>query len=874
MVRALLCVFAASAAVVGFAEPTTVVQGNIRVQVLSNSLVRIEQKGPRGFEDRKTFTVVNRSWNGSSVKKSHSKDGLTISTDRFKVTIPNNATSVDQVRVVAKKSGKPVTIKPPYTGQTYLPGPSDLPSAYVMADNPRMVPPPMGATPASLPAGDPLAETSGYDTRNDSPDVYVFIPENYTNFRSEYLKLTGPVPMVPRYTFGFWDSRWFAYSEETALETIDKYRKRGIPLDVFVVDTDWRVGGSDGYKPDPKYFPDMPRFLKRAHEKGVKVMFNDHPEPRFPTALDPRETQYRFDSLSSVLKMGMDVWWFDRNWWTSFKEPMPGIRKEVWGQAIFHDVTQRTNPGLRPMVMSNVAGIDNGRRNYAPHPASHRYPIWWTGDTGSTYEFLRLGIENGVDAGIYGLLPYINEDLGGHTGSPDDELYVRYLQFGCLSPVTRIHCTKNLTRYPWAYKPESEKLVTDSIKFRYRLIPTLYAASRKAYEDGTPLLRRLDLYYPQQKEAADNHQYLLGDDLLVAPVYDSWQGGGETIKGLLHTNVDQPGLKAEYFNNEKLEGEPVLRRVDTNVSFDWGGGSPDGVNRDHFSARWTGLIGPMPKSGKIRFGVTSDDGVRVWVNNKLIIDQWHPSDSTTYTGEVDLEANKSYPIRVEYYEIDGGAKCQLMWYPGTKNKAGYSKSSLWVPPGKWNDVWTGETLVGPKRINRSVPLNVVPLLVRQGAIILGGPDVQVASAQRGKSVIADVFAPAVGSQVTRTFYEDDGISVDYKDGKFIKRNLTASTPKDGRYLVQLAPATGSYAGQPKTRKWVVRFHLPKGADVKSVRINGTKAAVDGKNIRLEAPKGAPKTILGVLDATYAPVLVVELPKLGETEKAEVRVNLK
>ena len=89
-------------------------------------------------------------------------------------------------------------------------------------------------------------------------------------------------------------------------------------------------------------------------------MFNDHPEPQTATALDPKEIKYRWDGLKSLLDLGADVWWYDRNWSTHLHEPMPGISKEVWGQTVFHDVTARVRPNQRPLIMSNVEGIDIG----------------------------------------------------------------------------------------------------------------------------------------------------------------------------------------------------------------------------------------------------------------------------------------------------------------------------------------------------------------------------------------------------------------------------------------------------------------------------------------------------------------------------------
>ena len=121
------------------------------------------------------------------------------------------------------------------------------------------------------------------------------------------------------------------------------------------------------------------------------------------------------------------------------------------------------------------------------------------------------------------------------------------------------------------------------------------------------------------------------------------------------------GLWGEYFDNMNLEGRPVLTRIDEKVDFNWGEGSPAAqVPCDHFSARWTGRLVPS-KSGKYQLGMTSDDGFRLFLDGKMIIDRWIDQAGVTTTAEVDLVAGKSYDLRAEYFENVGGALARLGW---------------------------------------------------------------------------------------------------------------------------------------------------------------------------------------------------------------------
>ncbi len=149
---------------------------------------------------------------------------------------------------------------------------------------------------------------------------------------------------------------------------------------------------------------------------------------------------------------------------------------------------------------------------------------------------------------------------------------------------------------------------------------------------------------------------------------------------------------AEYFNNRTLSGSPVLDRFEDRIFYNWGQGSPDPVvNVDEFSARWNGNI-YLNQSTVWRFVATTDDGMRVFINNSPIIDVWNDSQAHTVTTDIYLAAG-NYPVRVEYYEAGGNAVAQFSWSPATTINA-----------------WRGEYFN-----NRS--LNNQPVLVRDDANI-------------------------------------------------------------------------------------------------------------------------------------------------------------
>jgi len=122
-------------------------------------------------------------------------------------------------------------------------------------------------------------------------------------------------------------------------------------------------------------------------------------------------------------------------------------------------------------------------------------------------------------------------------------------------------------------------------------------------------------------------------------------------------------MKGEYFNNKDLDGQPAVTRTDEQVNFDWFTNSPvPQLNTDNFSVRWTGQIVP-PVSGLYQLGMRSDDGVRLYLDDKLFIDDWRDRSARTVTAPVQLEAGRRYKIRIDYYDRYASATAKLVWTP-------------------------------------------------------------------------------------------------------------------------------------------------------------------------------------------------------------------
>jgi hypothetical protein len=849
---------------VASAAPPDVVVGKVRVQLLSGSLVRLESKGPRGFEDRVTFHVANRDWPGTAFTTNLNAGDVVIQTANYLVRVPQNAASLDGVRVESADGRALYTGNGRLENSRWLPGPADEPQVWWFADTPRIIPPPWGLTPPPrTPDGGPPPSNGGWDLNNDAPDIYVFVPGgDYRRLRSDFLQLTGPTEMVPLFALGAFDSRWYDYSEATALKQIDDYRAHRIPLDVLVVDTGWRAGASTGYQPNTNLFPDVARFLREAHAKHVRVLFNDHPEPLSTnvTGLDAKELNYRFNGVAGLLQDGLDIWWYDRNWWVALVPPEPGLKKEVWGMRLYHDTTARVRPEQRPLIMANVDGIDNGIRKRPMDAAAHRFPFQWTGDIGPGYDFLRRAVENAVHSGVQSLFPYESDDLGGHVANPTTEEYIRWIEYGALSPIYRPHCTHNLKRMPWVFGPQAENTARRFVDMRYRLLPVFYAAAHENYETGEPLLRRLDLDYPQLAEAGREDEYLLGKNILVAPVL---QGSSQIVPAAWLTTPDgQPGLKAEFFTNENLSGPPALTRTDARVDFEWNKISPaPEIPPTHFTARWTGTIEVPAAVGEVTLATVEDDGAKVWIDGRLVIDAWGPHAATTSEATAALTAGQPHQVRIEYLQLDFDALLKLQWHSVKGNSA---TRAAWIPPGDWIDAWTGESISGPATVTNDVPLEQIPIYIKSGAVLPLAPEMSFTGEKPWDPVTLDVY-PRAGETNVANLYEDDTLTTAYQRGEFRNTTITTTTDAAAKTVrVAIGAAAGHFQGALIERAWILRIHppgdWPGNLAPADVRVNGGKINAPVQLLKRDAtampfgdPAGAPDSDVFEVALPAAPV---------------------
>lgn len=417
-------------------------------------------------------------------------------------------------------------------------------------------------------------------------DWYVFAyGHDYPAAVRALYRLCGRTPVLPRWALGNWWCRYWPYTQQEYLNLMDNFADDRIPISVAVIDMDWHYvqidrdfglrekglddeahGGTDGwtgYTWNEALFPDHTALLRELHTRGMHVSLNLHPalgvrwyeKPYRAMAermgLDPSEKKVvpfqianaRF--VNAYLELlhhpledeGVDFWWID--WQQGKTSALAGL-DPLWALNHYHylDSVQRRGEGL---ILSRYAGV-----------GSHRYPVGFSGDTHMDWEFLDyMPYFTATAANVgYG---WWSHDIGGHhRGLRDEELYLRWLQFGVFSPINRLHCSPSViaSKEPWTFSEPVRAAAEKWLRLRRKLVPYLYSASWKNALEGVVPVRPMYYEWPEEAEAYNaDHQYLFGE-LLVAPVTEKSRALGIAEKRVWFP----PGRWTDIFSGSVYRG--------------------------------------------------------------------------------------------------------------------------------------------------------------------------------------------------------------------------------------------------------------------------------------------------------------------------------
>jgi alpha-D-xyloside xylohydrolase len=369
---------------------------------------------------------------------------------------------------------------------------------------------------------------------------------------AKYTALTGRPALPPAWSFGLWLSTSFNtdYDEATVTSFIEGMAERDLPLSVFHFDCFWmRALSWCDFEWDPETFPDPRGMLSRLKARGLKVCVWINPYVGQRSALfeegkargyflkrpngdvwqwdlwqpgqavvdfsNPEAREWYAAKLDALLDMGVDcfksdfgeriptdVVYFDG----SDPDDMHNYYTYLYNKTVF-DLLRKRRGERDAVVFARSATV-----------GTQQFPVHWGGDNLSTPQSMAESLRGGLSLTMSGF-GYWSHDIGGFEGTPEAWLFKRWIAFGLLSSHSRLHANYSY-RVPWAFDEEAVDVLRLFTKLKATLMPYLYQSARTAHLTGVPMMRAMVVEFPDDPACTHlDRQYMLGPDLLVAPVF-------------------------------------------------------------------------------------------------------------------------------------------------------------------------------------------------------------------------------------------------------------------------------------------------------------------------------------------------------------------
>ena len=412
--------------------------------------------------------------------------------------------------------------------------------------------------------GSKMPDRYSFETEGPLLDYYFIYGPSFKHILGRYTELTGRAPLIPKWAFGlrqagYWDQRQVE-------EYSKKYRDEHIPCDLIHIDSGWLDKGSDylghgihyGNNPrgyvdfewDKRQFPDPKAMISKLSRRGFKLSlwetalvnpnvgkfynygakhgyFMKEPDgsvslvpygTRGPSAVvdfsNPKAAEWWKEQHKYLINMGVDAFKMDISgnlstaknaiFYNGKSVKQMRILHKLWNlRTVFNAVKDYT--GKRGYIISSIATA-----------GTQRYPVHWSGDYKNSFEGIQEKIRSAQNMGLSGFA-YYSPDFPSGRNLKNSELFVRWAQYGLMNPVCQDWC--NL---PWNFGKKAEDIFRFYDNLHYRLLPYFYSYARVADQTGVPIVRAMVLEYQNDPNVYDKGlQYMLGKELLVAPIYEN-----------------------------------------------------------------------------------------------------------------------------------------------------------------------------------------------------------------------------------------------------------------------------------------------------------------------------------------------------------------
>ncbi|MBV8915451.1 MAG: glycoside hydrolase family 31 protein, partial [Acetobacteraceae bacterium] len=410
--------------------------------------------------------------------------------------------------------------------------------------------------------GDSVGPSAAIEYYAEAPglDLYVITGRDLCQVLERATALLGRPALPPRWALGFMQSSRFFHDTEELRGILRRMREDRLPCDAFIFLSTYHHGmgwnrGVGHLEFNPVLAPDPEALLAEMRDSGFRVFSHEYPAlhadsplheeaaakrylldygypdqrphadgatnyregQRFLDFSNPEVRRWWWDAHRDLVAMGIEGWWLDGGEGPPAETKLHGgsglelhNRYDLLRQLAFFEGESRDRLDRRPFLLCRSGGPGMARFGAAS----------WSGDINCSFETFEQQVAVGLNMGLSGV-PFWGTDIGGfyQVDGPNAELLVRWFQYGAFCPLFRLHGHSHRDHLPWAHGPAIEAVLRRYLELRSRLMPYTYTLAWQAHRTGMPLMRPMVLHDPGDARTWQmGHQYLWGDDLLVAPV--------------------------------------------------------------------------------------------------------------------------------------------------------------------------------------------------------------------------------------------------------------------------------------------------------------------------------------------------------------------
>ena len=770
---------------------------HLKIYTLENDILRFEYSPEDHFVMQDTLYIATKKISDEEIEFKENEN-VEFSFKSFDFSFNQN----DPLATLVVLNGDKVVYK--YrdirnTGE--LPLPNKTPEIFPLMDSPRVL----------IPEGGYSPDADDFVIENDVKDLFLLICEkDHLKLRRQMISITGK-NKLPRFrNFGLFASKEYAYTQKEALEAIQKYESKNIPIETFVLCSDELKDKE--YKVNPKLFANIEDFIRIAHKRNIQVVIADKPHPFSETSkvFDKEEIEFRNNALLNYYSQGLDGWWLQRSDKNKPRTGNRSISSESVENYAYFDISRQFALGftLDPEVYERIAVLSaiqddlDSRGHVRSLQCGHKVK--------SDEQSLRNEMVN-LNKYANNMVAHYSPEIGGTEGDPLKNQYIRWMQFGAFCPILRPHsiASGKKSKEPWSYDKVTFDICKTYIDMRYALLNVFYTASFKNIDTGLGVCSPLSLYNPDDKKCyKEDSSFLIGGKVLVAPI-----SGADKPRSLKSKHFVNE-LRLSIYPNANFKGKSYTRTVKSfeEINKFYNSVKARNPNVKKFSFRYKG---DLKLKNEYQLSIKNAGKSRVFLNNKEVFNDFanHKDEFNLITR---IKRNRVYKLVAETIQTRRPKMFDLVIYRINKPT---TKAKIYLPEGEWFNIFHRNVYQGKRYVKEKFKIDETPVFVKAGSLLPLYKKITNTTKLSFKTAIYDYYT-SKKEDVRDFFYEDDGITTAYLIGEY-RKNEYRTHFENNRYIVEFKGNDKLLDDELKVREVFFKAHIRDNETIEKVLINSS-----------------------------------------------------